>query len=632
MITLMRRYRRTLQIGLLLVVAAFVASLFIFGSSGFVGDGSVDAVATVNGERIPVERYQRRYQEYVNAYAQLLRERFSQEMIERLGLQQQVVEDLVREALIVQRAKAEGLAATDAELVARVHAIPAFHEGGRFTMRRYEDVLQRAGITTAAFEEDMRRRITREKVAAAVRAGVKVSDAEVEQAFVHKHEAVRAVWALVELDPLVEAASASDEELRAYYDEHAAELRLPERRRIQYVTLAPKDFERPVPQAEVERYYREHAAEFETPRAVRARHILVRVPETGGSQAEDAAKAKVAEAIRRAKAGEDFAKLARGLSEDPATAPRGGDLGFVRPGELVPQFEAALLALGKGEISPEPVRTPFGYHAIRVEEVREGGKQPLGEVARELRERLQKDAADRAAKARADEVRATLLGAADFVAEAKKLGLEPVTTTVARREQSVPSFVPPDAFEETAFQLTLGGVSLPLQTPAGWVVVKAVEALPAAVPPLEEIRDKVAAAVKRRKADTTAGERAREVAEAGRAGDLTAAARKAGAKVGEPARFSRAKPADAVPADAMVAALQAPAGAVTDPIKTAQGYYVLKVLERIPPDMSRLADERRPLAEELRTRKRGQVWQAWIAGARAQAKIEVSSRLPGRRS
>ncbi len=165
MITFMRRYRRTLQIGLLVVVAAFVASLFIFGASGRDGGGGArDSVATVNGEKISAERYQRRYQEYLSMYAQMMRERFNPEMAERLGLPQQVVEDLVLETLAVQKAQSEGLGVGDEELNVQVHAFPAFQEGGRFTLKRYEEVLRRLGYTKGGFEEEMRRRLTRARM------------------------------------------------------------------------------------------------------------------------------------------------------------------------------------------------------------------------------------------------------------------------------------------------------------------------------------------------------------------------------------------------------------------------------------------------------------------------------------
>src|SRR4029453_16620268 len=248
--------------------------------------------------------------------------------------------------------------------------------------------------TPPAFEGEIRRELTRAKVESAVRSGVKVSEAELEQAFRLRREEVRAARALVELAPILTATNAADEELAAYLAQHPDEFRQPDRRRVQYVTLDRKDFVGAVTQADVEKYYQEHPKEFESPHQVRAAPVLVRVPETGGSEAEDKARAKIADVIRRAKAGEDFGKLAQEGSEDSGRAPRGGDLGLVSRGEMVPQFEQALFALKKGDVSPEPVRTPFGFHAIKVTDIQEGGRKPLKDVAGQIRSRLSAEAAD----------------------------------------------------------------------------------------------------------------------------------------------------------------------------------------------------------------------------------------------
>ncbi|HXU90519.1 MAG TPA: peptidylprolyl isomerase [Methylomirabilota bacterium] len=631
MITVMRRYRRMLQIGLLVVIAAFVlTSVFVGTMRG--GPDRSDAVASVNGEAIPLERYQRRYQTYLDAYSRVYRDRFSPELAEQLGLPQQAVNDLVQEALVVQRARAEGLEISDEELNAQIQAVPAFQENGRFALRRYHDFLRRRGTDAAAFESDVRRELTRMKVESTVKGGIKVSEAELEQAFVARHEEARAAWALVDVGALASAAAASDDEVQAYLKDHASEFKLPDRRRIQYVTLAPKDFRPQVPEADVEKYYTEHASEFETPRQVRAAHLLVAVPQTGGSEAEDKARAKVADVIRRVKAGEDFGKLASEVSEDPGSKAKGGELGWVKKGEMVPQFEEALFGLKRGEISPEPVRTPFGYHAIKVFEIKEDSRKPLREVAPQIRERLAGDAADKAARAKADEVRPELQAAKDFMADAKRLGLTPVETTLAKVERPL-MLGGPDPLEEAAFSLSVGGVSAPVKTPVGWVVLKSIEAIPAGVPPLAEIRDKVAAAVKHQKAEALGLERARQVAADSKSGDLQAMAKKAGAQTGETARFSRAKPAERLPGDAQLAALQTPVGQVTTPVKTPQGYYVLKVLERAAPNMSELAAERDRLSKEVLSQKQSQAWEAWVNGARANAKVETfagATRAPRR--
>jgi peptidyl-prolyl cis-trans isomerase D len=621
-ITQLRRSRRALQVALIVVIFAFVGTSVVVLGTG-TGGGPVDAVARVNGESITLERYNRRYQEYVNAYEQVMQGRLTREMAEQLGLGRQVVDDLVAETLVVQRARAEGLATSDEELNVQIQAIPAFHEDGRFSLSRYEEVLRRLGYSKGGFENDVRRRLTRLKVQGLVQGGVKVTDAEIEQAFVERGEEVRVTWALVELVPLMAEVTPTDAELQAYLEAHAGQFREPERRRIQYVSFAPTDFVRPVPEAEVRKYYEAHAMEFETPEQAQVSHVLVRISDTGGSAAEDEAEAKIADVIRRARAGEDFARLAREVSEDPGTKPRGGELGWVARGEMVPQFEEAVFALKAGEISPEPVRTPFGFHAVKVHAVREGGRQPLREVASQIRERVQAEAAERAARARAEEVRPKLVAAGDFLAEAKALGLAPVEATVPRRGPEASPFGATDPMEEAVFTLAMGGVSLPVETPRGWMVIRAVESLPPGVPPLAEIKDRVTEAFKRERAEAAALERAMRIVAEADAGDFTTVARAAGARVGEAVRFSRARPAERLPGDAMLAALRTPAGRLTEAVKTAEGYYVLKVLERTRPALDGLPAEREEVAREVLGRKQSQAWEAWLAAIRAGAQIEV---------
>jgi peptidyl-prolyl cis-trans isomerase D len=624
MITVMRRYRRVLQIGLLLVIVAFVVtSVVVSGANPFkTGGAAREGIATVNGETIPTDRYQRRYQAYLETYAQIYRDRFSPELAERMGLPQQVLNDLVQEALVVQRARAEGLEVTDAELNAQIQAIPAFQEGGRFAMRRYQEFLRRRGTNAGAFESEVRRELTRKKAETTVRSGVKVAGPEVEQAWMLRNEGVRAAWALVEVAPLVAGVAVTDAELEPYLKSHEAEYRQPERRKVAYITIPMRDFVKVPSDAEVEKFYSEHASEFEKPPSIRVAHILVRVPETGGSEGEDKARARVAEVIKRAEAGEDFGKLAREISEDPGSKQNGGDLGLVRKGEMVPQFEQAAFALKAGELSSEPVRTPFGFHAIKVSEVNAAGKTPLKDVAAQIRERISAMEAERAAKAKADEVRTKLVGTKDFAAEARRLGLTPTDATIPKTEQLGAAGV--DTMAQATFELTVDGLSQPVKTPAGWVIIRSLESLPPSVPALADIKDRVAAALKRERAEAIALERAKQVAAEAKSGDFGAAAKKASASTGETPRFSLAKPAEKLPGDAMLAAFQASTGATTEPVKTQQGYYVMKVLERTPADASGFAAEKEKVTRELLTQKQGQAWQAWIEAARVGAKIEMA--------
>ena len=629
MIQALRRNLKALSITLWVVIAAFIGTSFFVWGKGSITGGDSNAVATVNGEEIPIERYQRLYRSYLEFYRQVFKDRFTTETAERLGISQQVVDFLVDEVLVLQRAQAEGIQVGDEELRAKIQAIRAFQEDGKFSRDRYAALLNRAKIDPATFEADQRREIVRKKLEATVKEGIKVSDAEIRQAYEFRREKVRAAWAQVEISPLMTDVKVTDAELEDFLKKNALRFQEPERRRLQYVLLSPKTFIKPATDAEVERYYKEHVAEFEKPRRVKVAHILVRVPPVGGSEAEEKAKAKVLEVLKRVRAGEDFAKLAKDVSEDPASAGSGGDLGYVARGELVPAFEQAAFALKRGEVSQEPVRTPFGYHAIKVTDIQEGGRRPLKEVAAEIKEKLQGEQGERAALAKAEEVKGPLQGAKDFPAEARQRGLEPKTALLARGD-SLEGIGRAEAVEEAVFAAAPGGVLGPLKTPGGYAVVKVVEQQPAAVPPFAEIKWKVADAVKRQKAEALALSRARALAQAAEKGeDLLAAAKKQGLPSGDTGLLSRSEPAAdrRVPGEVMGAALQLAVGKVAEPVTLPQGIYVVKALERRAPDPSGIEKEREELRQQVLEQKRNQAWEQWVKGLRAGAKIQVSSRL-----
>src|SRR6266446_398612 len=595
---MMREYARSLKFVLLIVVVVFILTsgvLFYFGSGPF-GGGKSNAVAVVNGEEIPPERFKRAQANMMAAYARMARQQLTPELAERLGLSQQVINDLVTEAIVIQGAAHEGVRVSDDELRTTIQQIREFQENGRFSRDEYVKVLRQIRLDPGEFETEVRRQLLRRKMENLIKQGVKVSDEELRQAYRQRHEQVRAAWAYADVKPAMAAVQVADADLEPYVKAHQPQFSQPERRRLQYVLLAPSPQAAAVSDAEVDAYYKEHGSEFDEPKRLRIAHVLVRVPPVGGSDAENAAKAKVEDVIKRARAGEDFGKLAREISEDKASAVQGGDLGFVGPGELVAPFEQAAFALKKGDVS-DPVRTPFGYHAIRILDVRDGGKTPLKDVAPKIKAALVAQKSERAAQARADEAKAALLGAPDFAAAAKRLGL------AAR------------------------GVSAPLKTAAGYAVVKVAQQIPAGVPPLPEIRDRVVEAIKRERAEQQLTDKARTLAATlGKGGDFEAAAKAEGFTTGSIPLFSRSDPPKergSLPGGVLLAALQTPAGQVAEPVRAEGGVYVVKTLERQPASPGGFDRERDELDKQVLEQKRALAWDTWIRGRLASAKVEV---------
>ncbi|HYB71519.1 MAG TPA: peptidylprolyl isomerase [Candidatus Bathyarchaeia archaeon] len=628
MISAMREYARGLKILLLGVIVVFILTsgvLFFSSSSPFGGGGRSTAVAMVNGEEIPYARFQRAQSNMLATYERMVRQRLTPEMAERLGLSQQVINELVTEAVVIQGAAAEGIVVGDDELRATIQQIREFQENGHFSRDEYVRVLRQLRLDPAEFEGEVRRQLVRRRMESLIKQGVKVSDEEVREAYAQRHEGVSAVWAYADLTPAMEAIKIADADLEPYVKAHQPQFTLPERRKLQYVIVTAGKAVATVSDAEIEAYYKEHASEFEEPKRIRVAHVLVRVPPVGGSDAENAAKAKIENVIKRARAGEDFGKLAREVSEDKASAVQGGDLGFVGPGELVAPFEQAAFALKKGEIS-DPVRTPFGYHAIRVLDVREAGKTPLKDAAPKIREALLAQKSERAAQGRADEVKTALAAATDFAAEAKHLALESHDVTFGRGDVIKEAGRDPQ-FEDSIFALAPGGVSAPIKTPTGFAVVKVVEQLPAGVPPVAEIHDRVVEAIKRERAEQQTMDKARALIDAlGKGEDFAAAAKAQGFTTGTLPLFSRADPPKdrgTLPGGVLVAALQTPAGQAAAPVRAEGGVYVVKTLERKPAAFDDFDRERVDLEKQVLEQKRALAWDSWVRGRLALAKVEV---------
>jgi peptidyl-prolyl cis-trans isomerase D len=624
----MREYFRGLKFILIIVVVAFVAtSVVYFGTGNTDANRNPAVVATVNGEQIPAERFRRAQANLVEQYERFSRQRLTPDMMERFGITQQVMTELVNDVMIEQVAAREGLRVGDDELRARIQQMKEFHEDGRFSRDRYLRLLRQVRLDVGEFETDMRRALTRRKVEELVKGGVKVSDQEVRDAWAARNERVRAAWASLDLGPLMASLTVDDADLEPYLKNHQAHFTRPERRRVQSVVLPAQPRVGEVSDADAETYFKEHPNEFEQPKKVHIAHVLVRVPPVGGSEAEAKSRAKIEDVLKRARAGEDFAKLAKEVSEDTANAQQGGDLGFVGAGELVPQFEQVAFSLKKGELSPAPVRTPFGYHAIKVIDDQEGGRPTYKEIAAKIKEKVAADRAETAARPKIEEARPRLQAAADFAAEARALGLEPREATI-NRNGVLPGVGRDPQVDEALFSLAVGGVSPALKTPQGWVVVKVADHKAAGVPPLAEIKPQVVEAIKRERAEGTAVERAKAlIAAAGKGDDFLAAAKKDGFATGELALFSRAEPPKerGVPGGVMVAALGTAAGQLSEPVKPPAGVYVVKTLERQPPDPTAFDKQRDELQKQMLEQKRGQAWDAWVQTHRRASKIDTTN-------
>jgi peptidyl-prolyl cis-trans isomerase D len=371
MLDRMRRHKNWLKWSLALVVLTFVV-FYIPDFLNVNGTGAApgDVVAEVDGRRITVAEFSRAYNMQVQAYRNAYGGNLNESLLRQLGIDRQILQQLVDERAALAEAERLGLGATDAEVRERIIRLPAFQENGQFVGEgRYKEILrlQRPPMTHTEFEESIRRSIVLEKLRSALTDWIAVSDAEVDREYRRRNEKVGLLVVALTADRFREGVTASDEEIAAYFNGHREAFRIGEKRRIRFIAIDVQKLRERVnvsPQ-DVERYYNTNIEQYSTPEQVRASHILLR---TEGKD-EAAVRKQAEEILAKVRAGADFAALAAQYSEDEATKAKGGDLDFFGRGRMVPAFDEVAFALEPGQVS-DLVKTEYGFHIIKVVEKR----------------------------------------------------------------------------------------------------------------------------------------------------------------------------------------------------------------------------------------------------------------------
>jgi peptidyl-prolyl cis-trans isomerase D len=353
-----------------LTYLVFGALALIFAAWGAYGIanlsfGSSSFVAKVNGTTIPYEDVRSAWQREQSEWQQ----RFGSDIPvgERSVLQDQLLERQVRTTLMTERANKLGYRVSDAQLAAAVRAEPAFQLDGHYNAEVAKSRLAQAGLTQEQFANDLKGELVRRELQGGLELSQFVTPFELErlQALTDQERQIR--YAVLPAEKYAASVPISDASIQAYYDAHKAQFMTPESVHLQYAqaTLAQVSAQITVPDADLLDYYAKNKDRYISTEQRHAHHILVAV----NTKVDDAAALKKAQDLEaKLKAGGNFESLAKQSSDDAGSAAQGGDLGLSERGSLEAPFGDALFAMKPGEVSA-PVRTKFGYHIIRLDDI-----------------------------------------------------------------------------------------------------------------------------------------------------------------------------------------------------------------------------------------------------------------------
>lgn len=341
------------------IIAVLVVPFALWGIGDYLGVFGDTYAVKVNDTEIPLTQYRNAYtRRYVSVRDELGAE-FRPEAIDENALRQQVLDEMVDEELLYQYAIASGLRISDAAVVEQIHRIQAFQEGGRFSSERYRYMLQLNGLTPAGFENDIRRTMVLTQLEQAI-AGTSFMTRNAFRDLIRIGDQRREfAWIEIAFDQYADQVEVTDEQVAAYYAANQQRFMTVETVDIEYVELTADTVAAviQVDEAALRERYEERLAAASAQEQRRASHILVESEALANELAAQLAD------------GADFAALAAEHSADPGSASAGGDLGWVDRGSFVREFETALYAMEPDTISA-PVRTGFGWHIIRLDEIR----------------------------------------------------------------------------------------------------------------------------------------------------------------------------------------------------------------------------------------------------------------------
>ena len=393
MFDFIRNHQRWMQLILLLLI---LPSFVFFGVQGYTSFMSSEPeLATVDGKGITLGEFNNARRAQLEQYRTMLGAQFDAAAFDTPFFREQLLNTLIDQRAIAIAATKGAYSVSDETLRRSIAAIPAVQQDGQFSPERYKQALAAQGLSTAAFEQGLRRDLTLAQVLQPIGLTARVPTDIGQKIFALITEQRSVARKVFSAETYAKNITVSAEDIKAWYDANQAKLMIPENLDLDYLVLneeaASKDIK--ISEADIESFYKQNEARYGQPERRRVSHILLEVPASADAAAKAAVQAKAADLAKRAAANpKEFSALAKEFSQDSGSANQGGDLGWISKNMLVPQVEEALFKLKKDEVSGV-VESPFGVHVLYVTDVQAPSIKPLADVKEDIIAEIRKQLA-----------------------------------------------------------------------------------------------------------------------------------------------------------------------------------------------------------------------------------------------
>lgn len=490
MLKTMRKNVKALTPTLWIVIATFIIAIFaVWGGGGVIGErkSGTGTLAVVGKTKISSDLYFNTLRQRLQALQQELKT-LNKSFIQQLNIPQQVLEQMVQQALILQAAQDMGLSVSNNELRDRIVSFPAFQQDGKFVgFDSYQRVLAYNRITIRDFEESLKKDVLLNKAIRVLTAGVAVTEEEVWENYKKQNESAKLEYLLLDEGKMELAAKPDEVAVRAYFEKNTDRYKIPEKRSALYAFLPTEDLKKEIKltPADIEKYYKDNIAQFKELEKVKVSRIFL--PHTEKDKADILGQVR---AIHdRLDKGEDFAELAKKFSKDDK-AKDGGDWGLYDWKSLPTAEQEAVAKLEQSKIS-NVLETDAGAAILKVTEKAPERTIPLDEVKPRIQSILEDDKARELANQRMTQLEKGARRENSLDAAAQKAGIKIANTGLLKQADPVPGVDQAGTISQTLFTLKEKEISATIFTYEGVGVVQ-LEKIEAPRPAkIEEVKEDV---------------------------------------------------------------------------------------------------------------------------------------------
>jgi len=630
-LSIMRKHAKSWLIKFLIGIIA-VVFVFYFGYS-FTSDQALK-IAYVNGEVISGPEYEKAYRDMVSAYQARYKDMWNENMIKMLDLRTRALNTLVDQRLMTQAAKRLGIEVTESECQKAILSYPAFQINGQFDMGRYQSLLSQNHMTPEDFEASITQELLDKKLQQFLFAFLGVTDQEILEHYTFVNEKIKLAFVEFKPQDFQKSVTVDDSAITSYFEKNKENYRIQKNIKVAYIEIDPASFKDgvTVTDKEIQSFYEYNLASYSQPHQVKARHILFELAEDAAKEADQEVR-KAAEAVlAKVRKGEDFAGLAAQHSSCPSKS-KGGDLGYFEKGRMTPAFEEVAFNLKKGEIS-DLVRTPFGYHIIQVEDIKEARTQSLEEVRDQIVDSLTMSAASELAHEKGLSIVDQMPYDIELSVYAKQQGVEAKESSFFPKTEPVSGIVGSERITENLFALDKGETTDLIELGGKFFIFQVVEAKESYLPELKDVAEKVKENYTNYLAAQDAAAAATSYLKALKEGKpWDQLAKEKGLTPKQTDFFSRRGPIPEIgnTPELIETAfrLNATEPLPDKPFVNEKGAFVTRWLERQGIDETAFNKEKKEYGESLVQAKHQRIFQNWLENLRKNAKIEMVTPVKG---